>query len=141
MISNDNLFDISILHQVLEIGQFYQFSFNSQCQFLNRTSTGHWTRLWKTPLNLAKLFRSEVCRHTSKMNNKRYLLTQQKYHPRGAALINVHEIAIQVYPPPSLWVCKNKPKKFMYAMLVEVILPMNTINHQTILSLNSLTDE
>ena len=98
MISNDNFFDISILHQVLEIGQFYQFSFNSQCQFLNRTSTGHWTRLWKTPLNLAKLFRSEVCRHTSKMNNKRYLLTQQKYHPRGAALKNVHEIAIQVYP-------------------------------------------
>ena len=110
MISNDNFFDISILHQVLEIGQFHQFSFNSQCQTLNRTSTGHSTHQWETPLNLAKLFRSEVCRHTSKMNNKRYLLTQQKYHPRGAALTNVHDIAIQVYPPHPYEFVKTKQK-------------------------------
>ena len=56
------------------------------------------------------MFRSEVCRHTSKMNNKLYLLLQQKYHPRGAALINVYEIAIQVYPPHPYEFVK-KPKK------------------------------
>ena len=31
----------------------------------------------------------------------------------------------------------EKPKTFMYAIVVEVILPINTINHRTILSLNS----
>ena len=110
IISNDNFFDISILHQVLEIGQFHQFLFNSQCQTLNRTSTGHSTHQQETPLSLAKLFRSEVCRHTSKMNNKRYLLTQQKYHPRGTALINVHGIAIQVYLPHPYEFVKTKQK-------------------------------
>ena len=44
------------------------------------------------------------------MNNKRYLLTQQKYHPRGAALINVYGIAIQVYPPHPYEFVKAKQK-------------------------------
>ena len=71
----------------------------NQCWTLNRTSTGHSTHQGVTPLNLANLFHSEVCRHTSKMNNKRCLLTQQKYHLRGATLQNMHKVGIQVYPP------------------------------------------
>ena len=39
-----------------------------------------------------------------------YLLTQQKYHPRGAALINVYGIAIQVYPPHPYEFVKAKQK-------------------------------
>ena len=90
----------------------------NQCWTLNRTSTGHSTHHGVTPFNLANLFRSEVCRHTSKMNNKRCLLTQQKCYLRGATLQNVHKVGIQVYPPPSLWVCRKTKKTFLYAINV-----------------------
>ena len=77
MISNDNFCDVSILRQVPEIGQFHQFSFTSQQPMQNsQQSNGHSTHQRVTSLNLANLFRSEVWRHTSKMNNKRYLLNQ-----------------------------------------------------------------
>ena len=105
-------FDISILHQVLEIGQFHQFPFTSQqpCQTLNSTSSDHSTYQRVTTLNLAKLFHSEVCRHTSKMNNKRYLLTQQKYHLRRAALRNFTRLPFR-FIPPSLWVYQKTKKR------------------------------
>ena len=69
MISNDNFFDISILRQVPEIGQFHQSSFTSQEPMLNsqQSSTGHSTHQRAAPLSLVNLFRSEVCRHQSKM--------------------------------------------------------------------------
>ena len=41
-LSNDNFLDISILHQVLEIEQFHQFSFTSQQLMLNSQQNLHW---------------------------------------------------------------------------------------------------
>ena len=42
---------------------------------------------------------------------------------------------------PHLMSLSKNEKTFMYSMVVEVILPINTINHRTILSLNTLTDK
>ena len=117
------------LRQAPEIGKFHWFSFTSEKSMLNSQQNFHWTFNHQrvTPFNLANLFLSEVCRHTSKMNNKCYLLTQKKYHPCEAALRNAHEIGIQVPPhPPILMSLLKNQKTFMYAMLVQVILPINT---------------
>ena len=42
-ISNDNLFDISILRQVPEIWYFHQFSFTYQKSMLNSQQNFHWS--------------------------------------------------------------------------------------------------
>ena len=130
----------------------YSAKFQKSGSFINSHSTTnaklstelplliHSTHQRVTPYNLAKLFHLGVCRHTSKINNKRYLLAQQRYHLRGGAPRNIHKIAIQ-FIPPSLWVYQKRKKRSCNAMLVEAILPINTINHQTILSLNTLTDK
>ena len=140
MISNDNFFDISILHQVPEIGQSHQFSFNSQCQTLNRTSTGHSTHQRETPLNLAKCFTQRFAvRHPNEQQT--LFINPTEIPPAWSSTYKCSRYCHSGLSPSSLWVCKNKTKKFMYAMLVEVILPINTINHQTILSINTLTEE
>ena len=116
------------LRQAPEIGKFHWFSFTSEKSMLNSQQNFHWTFNHQrvTPFNLANLFLSEVCRHTSKMNNKCYLLTQKKYHPCEAALRNAHEIGIQVPPhSPILMSLLKNQKTFMYAMLVQVILAIN----------------
>ena len=67
-----------ILRQAPEVGQFHWFSFTSEKSMLNSQQNFHWTFNHRrvTPFNLTNLFRSEICRHTSKMKNKCYLLTQ-----------------------------------------------------------------
>ena len=114
MISNDNFFDISILRQVPEIGQFHQSSFTSQQPMLNsqQSSTGHSTHQRAAPLSLVNLFRSEVCRHQSKM--KTLFINAIEMPPTRAAHGNIHNIGIQVYPPCLMSLSKNQ-KTFMYA--------------------------
>ena len=67
-----------ILRQAPEVGQFHWFSFTSEKSMLNSQQNFHWTFNHRrvTPFNLTNLFRVETCRHTSKMKNKCYLLTQ-----------------------------------------------------------------
>ena len=109
----------------------------NQCWTLNRTSTGHSTHHGVTPFNLANLFRSEVCRHTSKMNNKRCLLTQQKYHLRGATLQNVHKVGIQVYPPPHPYEFVEKLKKRFCMLSMFTIINKVTWNLLNLVSVIS----
>ena len=44
-------------------------------------------------------------------------------------------------PSPILMSLPKNEKTFMYAIVVEIIVSINTINYQTILSLNTFTDE
>ena len=109
----------------------------NQCWTLNRTSTGHSTHHGVTPFNSANLFRSEVCQHTSKMNNKRCLLTQQKYHLRGATLQNVHKVGIQVYPPPHPYEFVEKLKKRFCMLSMFTIINKVTWNLLNLVSVIS----
>ena len=129
MISNDNFFDISILRQVPEIGQFHQSSFTFQQPMLNtqQSSTGHSTHQRAALLSLVNLFCSEVCRHPSKM--KTLFINAIEMPPTWAARGNIHKIGIQVYPPCLMSLSKNQ-KTFIYAIVVEVILPISTTIHQ-----------
>ena len=106
--SNDNIFDISIIDQVAEIGQFHQFSLTSE----------------QTILNSHQNFHGSACNNSQVIINTTCVKQHFKIFIKLTFKFNLQ----------SLWVYR-KTKNCL------CILPINTINHRTILLLNTLTDE